>query len=1181
MPLSPLRTFSHGFQHSRRLSTVGTAEAKHDELQYLDNLLRKGMHVSRDQIYKLLTRCTSTKDLTHIRRVHTLMISAGLDELGSLGDRLIRLFASSNGFLEADLTFCRIGNLSVHTWQAILSSRSMLGDSVGAFHLYQLMQQENLQPNEFIYSCILKECASTGDLAQGKQVHEHILRQAVVIDVILASVLIDMYAKCGELTVAMDIFHAMPNKNAITCNIMLAGLVENNRNSCAFELFQEIVCQGLELSIATFLCMLKACISVESISEGNIVHDLCVKVGLECDVSIGTALVDMYAKCKNVEDANKVFEALPDKNTVSWNALISGCSQQRREHQAIEHFLRMQEDGVKPDEVTFSSIASSCGNVGAVKEGQGVYDQLIKSGLHMDVVVGNTLVDMYGKWGRLKDAHNVFERLSCKNIVTWNTLLSAYNQHGFNDFVLKLFEGMQRQGLKPDNGTLSCILSACASLKNIILGRTVHKYAIQHGISHAPLVGNSLVDMYSECGSLEDASFVFKGLTERNVVSWNAFIKGKLLGGHILQVWDLFLEMLENEAEPNEVSILHLLKCSGTLGDISKGMLLHVWVLNHELQMDVAMSSMLVDMYMKCRALEEARNIFDSMKFRDVVSWGILITGYAHYDHGSSAVELFCEMQKQGLGLNPILLLSVLKACSNTRDVHFGRMVHEELLARNLELTPSVTNSLVAMYAKCEALEDASAVFKRLSRRDLVTWNAMIAGYAQKGSSECAFDFFKDLLLEDLIPNEVTFSCILNVCASKEYLEHGRLIHSQVCESDYYLDTIVGNTLVNMYCKSGALDDARVILDQVTYKDVVAWNTMLDGYVDQGCASLAIDLYGQMQEKDVRPDKVTFTSLLRACSSSGQLEQGIRVHEELVGSGIALDSVIGNSLVDMYIKCGSVRMAMAVFANLHARDTVSFNTIISGCVQHEQAFSALQCFEEMQRDGIEPDEVTFLFTIKASGSIGAVRYGRWMHDQVLRQGLDSNQTLGNTLISMYFMCGSLAEATKSFLTLPNQSVVSWSALISGYSEHGSFLQARQCLKQMQGWGFKPVDMTFTSMLAACSQEGKLEEGNDLFESMKEHFGIQPSLEHYNCMLQLLGCAGHLKEAEYVLKTMPLAADICSWTTLLIACRSFGEVQLGRKCNGRMHEIIVADPSLELVTPKHDSDFLQDDSLGSV
>eukprot|EP00250_Pteridium_aquilinum_P021517 c25151_g3_i1 orf=396-3839(+) len=1146
MSLCCLHSSACDFRISRGFSKAGTSsKTEYGELQALDLLYCKGMHVSEDKVRVLLTRRAETRDLAYHRHVHTLMVGTGLDALGTLGDHLIRLFASGGSLLEATLAFCKIENSSVHTWCAVMSAHIMLGESAKVFSLYQMMQQGNTQPNKFVFSCILKACSSTGDLVQGKLVHEHIMRSGVKVDVVMGSALIDMYVKCGDLTMASEIFDGMPDKNIISYNIMLTGLVDHKRNIHAFALFQEIMQQGLELSIVTFLSILKACSNSGSYSKGRVIHDLCVKVGLEFDVSVGSALVDMYANFKSVEEACRVFDVLPTKTIVCWNALISGCSQQGCEHLVFEHFLRMQKAGIKPDEVTFSSISSVCGNLGAAGQGELVYDQLIRSGLHVDTIAGNTLVDMYGKCGRLMDAHNVFDRLSNKNVVSWNTLIAAYVQHGLSQFAVDLFEGMQRQGIKANNITLSCILSACSSLKDIGRGRALHEHAVKCGWCHDLHVGNALVDMYAKCGSVEDSFKAFDGLVVRNVVSWNALITGQVLNEQSPCVLGFFLEMLEDEVEPNKVSFLSLLKSCGILGYICKGMVLHAWIVNYELQMDVALGNMLVDMYIKCRGLDEARKTFDSMKSRDVISWGTMITGYAQHEHSYCAVKLFCQMQKEGLEPSTILLSCVLKACGSIQDIHHGRLIHKDLAARRLESDTYVANSLVGMYAECGDLEDASAVFIGFSARDLVTWNAMIAGYAQKGSNWCALEMFKDLLLEDLLPNEVTFSCILNACACTEFIEQGRLIHCQVCESDYHTDIVISNTLVNMYCKSGALDDAYLVLDQLRYQDVVAWNAMMAGYVDHGCGVFAIDLFEKMQEKDVRPDKITFACLVKACSSTGELKQGNTIHEKIVASRVTVDSFIGNALVDMYIKCGSLEEAMAVFGKLCDRDTVSFNTMISGCMQHEQGFFALQFFEKMQEEGIKPDGVTFLSTIKASGSIGAVTHGKWMHDKVLRLGLDSDVAIGNILVSMYSMCGRLAEATHSFVALPNRNMVSWSALITGYSQHGNYLQAAQCLDEMQRQGLKPVDMMFTSILSACSHEGKVKEGHEFFKFMKEHCGIEPSIEHYNCMLQLLGCAGHLKEAKHMLQTMPVTADMCSWMTLLIAFRSFGDVHAGR------------------------------------
>ncbi|KAH7422020.1 hypothetical protein KP509_13G086700 [Ceratopteris richardii] len=1149
--------FSYAAKHSRSLSTMGSAGYR--DFQGLYHLHCKGLHVSEDQLYMLLTKSSNKEDIEQLRDIHALAIFMGLNKVGTLADHFIRLFALNCHWLESDLAFCNVEYLTVYTWHSIMTSHSKLCDNGWVLQSYMRMQHEGLQPNKYIFSIILKACANMYNSTKGKQVHMHMVKQGVEIDIVLGSVLIDVYIKCGEMNEAMEIFLKMPNKNGVTCNIILAGLVQHKCNICAFELLHEMLFQGFEVSVVTFLSVMKACINLGSITKARSVHDLCVRLGYDCNVSIQCALVDLYAKCKSMVESLNVFESLPRKSVVLWNALISGCYQQGYEQLAIEHFERMQKDGIKPDETTLSSVASACGNIGSVQQGQLVYDQVIRNSIHVDAVLGNTLLNMYGKWGWLEDARNVFEKLNLKDITAWNVMISAYNQHGFYKLSIQLFYAMHQQCLQPNATTLSCMLKTSGCLKDVALGRVLHDYSVKNGWSHDLLVGNSLIEMYVQCGRLEETSLAFKGLAKRNASSWNAFITVHLLHGFTSKAFSIFVNMLKDEVQPDEVSIICLLKYSGTSKEMNMGMMAHVWILNSDLQSSIGLENMLLDMYMKCSLLEEAYAAFHSMNEHDIVSWGIMIKGYTDHGHYTNVLKHFCGMQQQELELSPILLSCVLKACGSVNDIQSGWLVHDEIVIRNFELSTCIGNNLVEMYTKCGALEDASVMFKGLSNRDIVTWNTMITACAQKGFNDLAINVFKELvLIADLLPNQITYSCILNVCANKKSLELGWFIHAQVCENDYHFDTIVRNTLVNMYFVCGALEDALSVFDNANNKDVVAWNTMLVGYIDRGCEATAIKLFEKMQEKGVHPDKTTFSSILKAYGSRKLIEQGAKIHMELVENRFVLDSTLGNSVVGLYIRCGSLEMAKEVFNNLHFRNTVTFNTMISGCLQHEQGFSALKYFEEMEQDGLKPDEVTFLSTIKATVQVGALKYGRWIHEQILRHGFDSNQMIGNTLVTMYSMCGSLGEATKLFWTLPNQNAVCWGALLSGYSKHGTLVQALHCLEQMQQQGFKPVHMMFANILSACSHQGKVQEGHAIFEAMKKQYDIQPDIIHYNCMLQLYGYTGHLKRAENMLRTMPSVADLNSWMTLLIACRSVGEVRMGGACN----EVLVADQNVE-------------------
>lgn len=356
-----------------------------------------------------------------------------------------------------------------------------------------------------------------------------------------------------------------------------------------------------------------------------------------------------------------------------------------------------------------------------------------------------------------------------------------------------------------------------------------------------------------------------------------------------------------------------------------------------------------------------------------------------------------------------------------------------------------------------------------------------------------------------------------------------------------------------MYAKCRSLNEAHRAFDQLPNRNAVSWGAMIAGHVDHGHGLCALELFQQMKEEHIQPDKVTFLCILKACGIVAVLGLGRLVHEEIIRFGLKSD-LVWSSLVGMYAKSGSIQEAHDVFDTLPNRDVVTWGVIIAGYAQCGQGLPAVELFNKMQSEGIKPDKVTFLSILKACGSIGAVEQGRWIHDQTIKIGFEVDMLIGNTLVDMYGKCGSVEEAWKVFNKLPKQDLTSWGAMIAALAQYGNLRLAQQCLEDMRQQGLKPGIMIFSSILAACSQIGHLEEGWAYFRSMKEDYNISPSMEHYNCMLDLLSRSGYLYEAKYFLQSMPTQPSVEGWVALLTACMTYGNVKLGRECFDRLVQL---------------------------
>ncbi|CAM6051402.1 unnamed protein product, partial [Sphagnum compactum] len=596
-------------------------------------------------------------------------------------------------------------------------------------------------------------------------------------------------------------------------------------------------------------------------------------------------------------------------------------------------------------------------------------------------------------------------------------------------------------------------------------GKHVHKQIVQSGCESDVYIGSSLIDMYVKCGSLEDATKVFSSMATHDVASWTAIIAGHVKSGQ------------EQKA-------------------------LKLW-----------------------QQMQVERSVFNNMTTRNVISWTNMIWGRVKCGHGQKALELSQQMQSEGVQPDHVTFVGLLSACASVGAFEEGKKIHKQIIQNGCESDVFVGSSLVDMYTKCGSLQDAQSVFDRMATRN----------------------------------------------------------------SGYDADILVANGLVEMYAKCGSMEEAQRIFNNMTTHDVVAWNAMILGHVKCGQGQKALKFWQQMQDEGVQPAPVTYMGVLNACASVASVKQGRHVHKLIMQSGHEADVSISNSLIDMYVKCGSIADAQQVFNSMATRDVVSWNAMISlvnmyakcGSIEdaqrvfnnmasHDvvswtamilahvncgQAWKALELSQQMQNQGVQPDHVTFVGMLNACADVLALEEGRHIHERIIQSGCESDAFVGSSLIDMYTKCGSIEDAQRVFNRMVTPDVIAWTAMLRGHAMHGRGREAIQHFEQMGQDGVEIDDVTFIALLSACNHSGLVEEGLHCFESMGSVYSIPATVKHYACMVDLLGRAGHLQEAQDLIKSGPGSAeDAAVWRSLLGACRIHGDVELGEKIAIRVIEL---------------------------
>ncbi|XP_002988337.2 pentatricopeptide repeat-containing protein At4g02750 [Selaginella moellendorffii] len=505
----------------------------------------------------------------------------------------------------------------------------------------------------------------------------------------------------------------------------------------------------------------------------------------------------------------------------------------------------------------------------------------------------------------------------------------------------------------------------------------------------------------------------------------------------------------------------------------------------------------------------------------------------------------------------------LLRKCGSSKNLEEGKRVHAEIATAGLDKNGFLRNLLIEMYGKCGSLKDAKEVFDgtgprhrnlytwnmiiaayvrshhlqgarelfdAATERCEVTWNTMIAAYTQRGDMDTARSMF------DKMPrkNAASWNTMIAAYAQKGHLQKARDLFDEMGERS----VVTWNSMVTAYAQHGHLQEAKEFFNKMPVRNVVSWNALIAAYVRNEDSAEALRLFGVMDLEGVRGDAVTITGGLDACANLGSLARGREIHSSIAQLGFTGELAVENSLVNMYGKCQSLADARETFERMKRRDVVSWTVMLSSCCRNREFDEALVTFRRMILEGERPDEVAFISALEACGDLASVSDGRMVHAAIAESGsVLYHSKVESSLISMYGKCGSLREARAVLERLHTQDAVSWTAMIASYAQQGLGRQALELFHAMALEGVSPDEVTLVSVLCACNHAGRVHGGRAYFQLGVGDFGVEAQMEHYACMVDMLGRSGRLVAAEELMAAMPFEPDVYSWMHLLSACKT--------------------------------------------
>ncbi|KAL4589720.1 hypothetical protein LXL04_002629 [Taraxacum kok-saghyz] len=562
---------------------------------------------------------------------------------------------------------------------------------------------------------------------------------------------------------------------------------------------------------------------------------------------------------------------------------------------------------------------------------------------------------------------------------------------------------------------------------------------------------------------------------------------------------------------------------------------------------------------------------------------------------------LFYLLRPCHFSTTPNFLIPTNKTCihllKNCKSMNQLKQIQTQIFVLGLAQNVDAIKKIVAFSTDPSVgnLSYAQKIFDRVETPSLLVYNLMIKAYTKSGHFRKALRLFDQMRIDKLWPDNYTYPFVFKSIGCLREASAGQKIHGFVVKSGDEFDCYVSNSLIDMYGELGHIHDSRKVFDEMPERDSVSWNVLISGYVKCKNFEDAVSIYSQMREDEtVKPDEATIVSTLSACTSVKNLTLGKEIHH-YVTNQFRFTTKIGNALVDMYCKCGYLNMARQIFDELPnknvicwtsmvsgyvnsgqlddarllfdkspVKDIVLWTAMINGYVQYNNVDEAMTLFQQMQIYKINPDKFTVVALLTGCAQIGALEQGKWIHEYMKEHKIVIDAISGTALIDMYAKCGYIDKSLEVFHGLHDKDTASWTSIICGLSLNGKSIKALHLFSQMKNLGFRPDDITFIGVLNACSHGGLVEIGWNHFKSMKSEYQIEPKIEHYGCLIDLLGRAGLLKEAEKIVNEIPRDKDeilVPVYGALLSACRLYGDVELGECLADRLSEIEGCDSSI--------------------
>ncbi|EPS63426.1 hypothetical protein M569_11356, partial [Genlisea aurea] len=667
-----------------------------------------------------------------------------------------------------------------------------------------------------------------------------------------------------------------------------------------------------------------------------------------------------------------------------------------------------------------------------------MHSKIILFGHGNSLHICNFLVDLHLKNEFVESAFQIFRNMSVRDSATWVAMISGLSQTGHEVEAINLYSEMRRLGAFPTPYVFSSVISACSKMNLYDPGEQLHASILKWGFSSDIYVCNSLSTLYTRSGRLSFAEKIFIEMQCKDEVTYNALISGFSMQGLFLKSFQIFQEMQSLFLKPSVVTIATLLGSCASTGAVCKGLQLHSYAVKAGMCSDVIVEGSLLDLYVKCHDIESARKFFLETGSDNVVLWNVMLVAYGQMGDLSESFNVFSQMKISGFHPNQYTYPSILRTCTYLGLLFQGQQVHAQVVKAGFDSNVYVCSVLIDMYAKLGKLGTALRIFRCYNEDDVVSWTAMIAGYAQHEMFTEALKLFVELQGRRIKLDKIVLASAISACAGIQGLELGSQIHGHSTVHGFSSDISIGNALVSLYARCALVKEAYSAFEKLHEKDHVSWNGLISGFGQSGKCEEALKVFSQMIHFGEEADVFTYGSSISAAANTTNSKLGKKIHARTLKTGYDSEVEVCNALITFYAKCGWIDDGRRVFINMAIKNEVSWNAMITGYSQHGYGHRAVELFEEMKVSSkVSPNHITYVGILTACSHVGMTEEGmRYFTSMSEHHGLLPTEEHYACVVDILGRSGQLHRARSFLESMPMEpSPMAWRALLSACTLH--------------------------------------------------------------------------------------------------------------------------------------------------